>query len=70
MNQTTPIVCSNTFAKMPVVRFAGFDFSLAFIEGEFCATHKGFSAYGKTQAKAIALCYAMMQDTFLGEDED
>ena len=39
-------------------------------ENEFCAQMNGFSGYGKTQEKAIALCLAVRRDTLQGEDED
>ena len=50
----------------------GFTFTVEFHadENEYCATFNGFSGYGRTQERAIAVCYGMMKETFQGEDED
>ncbi len=50
----------------------GFTFTVDFHadENEFCATFNGFSAYGRTQEKAIALCHAMIVEHFQGEDSE
>lgn len=48
----------------------GITFDVSFVEGEWLATFRGWSAYGSTQLKAIQLCHAMMTEDLLGDDEE
>lgn len=60
----------NQKEKMKIQAY-GYTFTVEFHadEKEYCATWNGFSAYGRTQERAIAVCHAMMIDTLLCDCE-